>query len=416
MNQLMRRWLLLLMAVCLLLSAASGCAASDRPSETQKETSGRTVDSGEEDDEKDETVREATTGTVVGAKMSINASTGAMVINSITVELENGDQIEALVKKGLLDSLVGGTVVKVEPYEYNSYHWLITEIISLPEKEEEVEKPEGIDLNLSIFFPGSSYALASDAIATVLSDTLGGEVNLQFVSNEMFPMMLQSGELEAALISYSEYVKGIRRIGSSLAAFSEFEILLVSRRFESRSYINGAFIVPEFSNIKSFEDFEGKTFVYPGGESLTGYYLTAEKIKELGYDPDVFFGKTISVNYTVDEIVDLLLDGTCDIGFLYAPENENALEANNIYDGFRIIDTTPAIPELVLVVSGALSDEVKLAITNALLDASSTPEGKRALDGLFNISGFAIDTERIATLNGLLDSAFQTVSEMQGWE
>ncbi len=412
MIQLLKRWLPLIMALCLLLSAAYGCASSEKPSATQDKTSERRADRAEED----EIELEATTGTLVRGNVSINASTGAMVINSFTVELENGDQIEALIIEGLLDSLVGGAVVKVEPYEQDSYHWIITEIVSLPEKEEEDEKPEGIDLNLSIFYPGSSYALASDAIAELLSNSLGGEVNLQFVPNDMFPMMLQAGELQAALINYTTFVKGIRQSGQSLASSSEFEILLASRRFESRMFISGSFIVPDFSDIETFEDCEGKTFIYPGVESLTGYYLTVEKIKSLGYNPDAFFGKTVSVNYNANEIGDRLLDGSADVGFLYAPENENALEDNGLYSGFRIIDTTPAIPEIILIVPSALPDEVKAAIANAFLDVPSTDRGKNVLDNLFNIRGFLADAERIAALNEILDSAFDTVSEMQGWE
>lgn len=125
--------------------------------------------------------------------------------------------------------------------------------------------------------------------------------------------------------------------------------------------------------------------------------LGAVRLNEMFPNPSrlPFF---ISASDSLDA-VNKVLDGSVDAAIIPSPLVGN-------FDALNSVISTDAVPHMALSSSSEVPEEVAQAVKKALLDATSTADGKKMLEDI-NISGFEdTSTEAYAGYADLLDGVF----------
>lgn len=123
--------------------------------------------------------------------------------------------------------------------------------------------------------------------------------------------------------------------------------------------------------VDSLEDLRGKTVCFPDPLSTTGYLTPAKALYDIGIDPDpidskditpIFVGGFLEVGFAVQR-------GDCEVGFLNDLTFSTLLpETGKIAEGeLEAFWTSPNVPNPPLVISGALSKELRDKIRGIVL-------------------------------------------------
>lgn len=145
------------------------------------------------------------------------------------------------------------------------------------------------------------------------------------------------------------------------------------------STYTGLIVVRKDSGITKIEDLKGKSFAYVDQNTSAGYVFPRALLKEKGYDPDNFFGKTIFA-------------GKHDAAFLEAYHKEtNGAAAKNVVfwqladqnpdfkDQMSILAESGSFPEKTLIARADLDPALIYRIRETLLGMHKNPEGQKAL-------------------------------------
>ncbi len=178
---------------------------------------------------------------------------------------------------------------------------------------------------------------------------------------------------------------------SSLATFAYIlaaergcaDAALVSVRYGSAVY-NGQVFVQADSGIESIADLAGKTMCRPDPLSTSGWIIPSIELKAAGIDPETDLAEIVDAG-SHDASVAQVYEGNCDAGTSYVDARTNLEEDYpDVMDKVVVISVSADIPNDGVQFSSSMSDDLKAQIVAALLEISSTEEGKDALSTAYS--------------------------------
>jgi phosphonate transport system substrate-binding protein len=225
-----------------------------------------------------------------------------------------------------------------------------------------------------------------------LGNRLGMEI--EFVQRRTYREvndLLAAGRLDVALVCTGGYMD-LRRRAPGAAELLAVPVVGGETTYES------LVVVPAASPVTRVAELEGGRFAFTDELSFTGRAYVHRHLRDLGLDPDRFFG---SVTYThghdrsVAAVARRIVDGASVHSHVFA----NMLARDpQLANRVRVIHRSPPFGIEPVVVSTRLDPEERQRLRRVLIDLSRDPEGAAALATL-RIEGF------VEPSPGLYDSA-----------
>jgi phosphonate transport system substrate-binding protein len=156
----------------------------------------------------------------------------------------------------------------------------------------------------------------------------------------------------------------------------------------------GQFITRFDSGIHDIEDINGKSMAYVDPSSTSGYILPKAMLDERGIKP----GETVFA-MRHDNVVIMVYQGQVKAGATYyappEPKTGKIMDARmrvlqqypEVAEKVKIIGFTQDIPNDPWVFRKDMSEVMKEKITDALIKFVNTPEGRKALFDIYDITG-----------------------------
>ena len=195
-----------------------------------------------------------------------------------------------------------------------------------------------------------------------------------------------TGKVEVAAINTFSYLMANAKYGAEAK-------LRVVREGNQTSY-KGQFITRFDSGINTIEDINGKSMAYVDPSSTSGYILPKAMLDSRGIKPS----ETVFA-MRHDNVVTMVYQGQTAAGATYyaPPDSETGeiMDARmrvlqqfpDVAQKVKIIGFTQDIPNDPWVFRKDMSEIMKEKIINALLDFVKTPEGKKSLFDIYDITG-----------------------------
>ena len=185
--------------------------------------------------------------------------------------------------------------------------------------------------------------------------------------------LLKNGGLDFALVCSGAYVVAEREFPIHILA-----VPVVRGEPQYQAYI----IVNNKSKIYSFDQLKGKTFAYTDILSNTGYKYALKLIREMHYNPETYFSKTIFTHghdYSIQAVQRGIVDGATveSLIFNYLQVTEPSKVKN-----IRIIKKSEKFGIPPLVFTDKSNKKVVKKIREILFNMHKTPEGKKILKKL----------------------------------
>jgi phosphonate transport system substrate-binding protein len=183
--------------------------------------------------------------------------------------------------------------------------------------------------------------------------------------------MLKQNKLDLAFVCSGPYVLGKEEFG--------LEIIAVPVCHGETVYYS-YFLASKKSNIKSFKDLRGKTFVFTDPLSNTGYMVPSYYLARLGETAKSFFGKTYftySHDNSVQAVADGLADGAAVDSLIY---EFMKVRKPGLTEKTVVVEKSPPYGIPPVVVPPGLPMKMKLALTDIFLTIHQSPEGRAILD------------------------------------
>jgi phosphate/phosphite/phosphonate ABC transporter binding protein len=140
-----------------------------------------------------------------------------------------------------------------------------------------------------------------------------------------------AGTVDFAQVSSILYVTAVVK---RMEAGKALVLIAQEQSTPERGY-RGVFVVKPDSAAGALADLKGKKMAYVAKNSSGGYFFQRMRLRELGLDPDTFFGATEFVG-SHDAVVDKVKSGTADVGAVS--------EIRATLSGLKILDKTAEIP------------------------------------------------------------------------
>lgn len=181
----------------------------------------------------------------------------------------------------------------------------------------------------------------------------------------------------------------------------------------------GEILVRADSGIETLADLGGKTIAYADPYSTGGYIYPLKLLDERKVKP----GKSVFAGGH-RKAVEMLYDGKVDAAAVYhtKPSDEGlardarmeiADEHPDVISKIRILALTDPIPNGPVATRDGLPDPIETALIGALVEFAKKPEGRTALNELYNMTGLAVAND--ADYNGVrktLKELGKTVQEV----
>jgi len=201
--------------------------------------------------------------------------------------------------------------------------------------------------------------------------------------------------------SYIAVVEAFGTERADVAALNTFGYLLANSkygtearltviRFGSDTY-RGQIIAKSDGPIKKLEDIAGKKFAFVDPVSTSGYLLPSKIMQDKGIKPS----DTVFANKH-DTVVTMIYQNQVDAGAtFYSPEENGEIQDArrlvkkqypDIEKKISIIQLTDSIPNDPIVFRKTMPEEMKVAITKALLAFVQTPDGQAAFKDLYGVT------------------------------
>ena len=244
-----------------------------------------------------------------------------------------------------------------------------------------------------------SEAGALEAMRKRLSEVSGLAIELKAEATPAEAISaFDSGKADAGLLTLEEYLVareeyGVRPALQALRGkdLSEYEGVLLTRAKD------GASSVPALA---------GRKVAFVGPYSVSGFTLPTLFLEKAGVkvEPDFAAGH--------DEALKKLLGGEALAAATYARQAQKA-------PGLKVLAVTGTVPNEPLVFRRGLRGEKLEAVKAAFLSLASTPEGRKALGSVADITGFRpVDSKVYKPLHDLLLANGRAVYDLvpQGWD
>lgn len=205
----------------------------------------------------------------------------------------------------------------------------------------------------------------------------------------------------------ASYIAVVEAFGSDkvdIAAINTFSYLMASAKYGAEARLRvvrqgqtsycGQIMTRYDSGIDSLGQLDGKTFAYVDPSSTSGYILPKALFDSLG----IRLGQTVFAMQHPN-VVTMIYQRQVDAGAAYyaPPDQETGkmMDARarvlqqfpDVEKKVKIIGFTQHIPNDPIVFRKNLGGKMKDAITDALLDFVKTPEGKKAWEEIYDVTG-----------------------------
>lgn len=185
--------------------------------------------------------------------------------------------------------------------------------------------------------------------------------------------LLARNGIDLAFICSGPYV-----MGSDTAGFSAIATPVIHGKPMYQSYL----IVHKDSPFQTIEDLRGKTFAFTDPDSNSGSLVPRYWLKQLGTRPEDFF-HSITYTYSHDNAIMAVAKQLVDAAAVDGHYWEYYQQRNSYYSGkTRVIKQSEPFGSPPIVVSNALSPDLKKALASILLHMHEDPDGRRILSGL----------------------------------
>ena len=244
---------------------------------------------------------------------------------------------------------------------------------------------------VKIYFTPSVDAKRISFNATALTSYLHKETGYYFTT--------------AVPASYVAVVEAFGTDKADIAAINTFSYLMANAKYGAEAKLRvvregnqtsyrGQFITRFDSGINSIEDINGRSMAYVDPSSTSGYILPKALLESKGIKPS----ETVFA-MRHDNVVTMVYQGQVAAGATYwappDPETGEIMDARmrvlkqfpDVAKKIKIIGFTQDIPNDPWVFRKNMSKTMKNKIINALLKFVKTPEGKKALFDIYDITG-----------------------------
>ncbi len=249
---------------------------------------------------------------------------------------------------------------------------------------------------IRFYFTPSVDAKTISSNARVLTDFLHRETGYYFTT--------------AIPASYIAVVEAFGTDKVDVAAINTFSYLMANAKYgaearlrvvrEGQTSYCGEIITRDGSGINSLKDLNGKSFAYVDPSSTSGYILPKALFDSLGITP----GSTVFAMQHPN-VVTMVYQRRVDAGACYYappdPKTGAIMDARarvlsqfpDVAKKVKIIGFTQYIPNDPIVFRKNLSGKLKRDITDALLKFVATPEGKKAWEDIYDVTGLVKTTD-----------------------
>ena len=205
----------------------------------------------------------------------------------------------------------------------------------------------------------------------------------------------------------ASYVAVVEAFGTDkvdIAAINTFSYLMANAKYGAEAKLRvvrqgqtsycGQIMARYDSGIDSLQQLDGKTFAFVDPSSTSGYILPKALFDSLG----IKLGQTVFAMQHPN-VVTMIYQRQVDAGAAYyAPPDQTTgqmmdvrarvlRQFPDVAKKIKIIGFTQYIPNDPIVFRKNLVDKMKTTITDALLDFVKTPEGKKAWEEIYDVTG-----------------------------
>ena len=180
--------------------------------------------------------------------------------------------------------------------------------------------------------------------------------------------LFNTGVADAGFVTLEEYLVAREEYG--------VRVLLQALRANNMSDYDGVILTRAKDGPAAISGLSGKKVGFVGPYSLSGFTLPAIYLKKAGVKVAPDFAPTHDAN------INKLLSGE-----VYAAASYERQAAR--FPGLKILAHTGRAPNEPVIVRGSLPMDKREALKSAFLSIGDTPEGKRALGEVADITGFA---------------------------
>ncbi|MFW5966949.1 MAG: serine/threonine-protein kinase [Persicimonas sp.] len=170
--------------------------------------------------------------------------------------------------------------------------------------------------------------------------------------------------------------------------------LLSIREFDGATSSDALLLTMMDSDVRTFEDLEGRTFCFTDRNSTTGNFLPRDYIHKQGHDPGEFIGEVVWSGDHLQGLRDLL-EEKCDVAATYSGSFLTAENFDIPTGRIRQLAITGHVPQDAIVVPEETTDSVKRRLEKALFDFDPEEDlGVSALGEVLQITGFSKGSDR----------------------
>jgi phosphonate transport system substrate-binding protein len=232
----------------------------------------------------------------------------------------------------------------------------------------------------------------------LLEQASGMSIEVRVAPNsEAAVRMAGSPNTDAALLTVFDYLFCRQLFGVKAA-------LRVVRKGGAKSH-HGEIVARRSSDLRTLQDLQGKRIAYVDRYSSTGYLLAAKLLADAHVRVDPVFSGTH------ENAIAALKSGKTAAAATYADAVAGDVE-------LTVLAETPELPNEPLAFRKDLDADKRKRLVDAFTQVASDPEGKRVLEGIANIEGFAptSDAEYVPAAE-LINSIGKSVKDVvpRGW-
>jgi phosphonate transport system substrate-binding protein len=243
--------------------------------------------------------------------------------------------------------------------------------------------------------PKEGFAYYRDFL-DFIGDELGRPVEyVDAPSYEEINKMLETREIDGAIVCSGPYVDGHRKFG--------LELLAAPKAYGGTVYYS-YIIVPRDSPAKVLDDLKGKSFAFSDPLSNTGKLVPEYILAKKGTDSNRFFSKTVysgSHDKSIDAVAEKMVDGAAVDSLIW--EYLSKIKPGVTGKTRILLRSDPyTIPPFV--VHPSLDPELKQKLRTVLLTAHTKPKGKELLGKMM--------TEQFVPI---ADKDYDSIRAMKEW-
>lgn len=209
--------------------------------------------------------------------------------------------------------------------------------------------------------------------------------------------------------SYVAVVEAFGTKRADIAALNTFGYIMANDRYKAQARITfirsgkdtyqSQILARADSKVKKLADIEGKKFAYVDPASASGYLMPAKLFADNKIKPS----QTVFANKH-DNVVMMIYQKQVDAGatFYSQPNEKGEIEDArrlvkaqypDIEQQVKIIQLTDPIPNDPIVMRADLDEKIKTTVVDALMKFMDTPEGQKAFNDIYGITGMVRTTD-----------------------